>query len=90
MVVFLHVVVALASIILATVTLFRPNNVRFAFTYGLTGTTLVSGIYLVWSDPARMLHACIAGVTYLTIVATMTLFARVRFANAGQKDSLGL
>lgn len=90
MVVFLHIVVALASIVLATVTFFSPNKTRFIFTYGLIGTTLVSGIYLAWSDSTRMLHACLVGVMYLAIVVTITLLARVRFASRRREDGLNL
>ena len=90
MVVLLHIFVALASIVLATATLFSPNKTRFIFTYGLIGTTLVSGIYLVWSDSTRILHACLVGVMYLAVVATVTLLARVRFASRQREDGLSL
>ena len=90
MVVFLHIVVALASIVLATVTFFSPHKTLFIFTYGLIGTTLVSGTYLVWSDSTRMLHVCLVGVMYLAIVAAITLLARIRLANRQRENGLSL
>lgn len=86
MVVFLHVAVALASIAAATLAFFQPSKARFVATYSLIAGTLASGIYLVWISPAKMLHVCLAGVGYASIVTAITVMARVRFAKL-QKDS---
>jgi hypothetical protein len=87
MVVFLHIVIALASIIAATFTLFSPNKTRFFITYSLIGSTLASGMYLVWLSPAKMLHMCIAGLIYTVAVSAITVVARVRFAKI-QEDRI--
>lgn len=87
MVVFLHIVIALASIVAATFTLFSPNKTRFLIVYGFIGGTLASGIYLVWLSPTKMLHMCIAGFVYTVAVSAITIVARVRFAKI-QEDRI--
>lgn len=79
MVVFLHVAVALLSIGVATVGFFRPTKILFTVAYSLIGGTLLSGIYLAWSNPAVVLHVCVTGLIYTVVVVAITSLARVRF-----------
>lgn len=89
MVVFLHVVVALLGIVLATLSFFSPSKARFIITYSFIAGTLASGLYLVWLMPSKMLHMCTAGLIYTVITGAITLAARVRLAKL-QKGSANL
>lgn len=80
MVVFLHVVIALLSIGLAGLNFFRPTRRNLHINYGLMVVTLGTGMYLVVSQPAHMIEACISGVAYLVIVTVATLLAKGRLA----------
>lgn len=87
MVAFLHIVIALASLIAATFMLFSPNKTGFLITYSLIGSTLASGMYLVLLSPAKMSHMCIVGLVYTVAVSATTAVARVRFAKI-QEDRI--
>lgn len=89
MVVFLHVVVALASVALATLSFFSPSKARFIITYSLIAGTLASGVYLVWLMPSKMLHVCTAGLIYTVVTGAIMLAARWRLAKL-QKGNANL
>lgn len=79
MTVMLHVSIALLSIIITTAAYVSPTQWRLRSSYGLAGLTLASGLYLVASQPAYMVHACTAGVVYLSVVALGIVLARRKF-----------
>ncbi|MNH50037.1 hypothetical protein D3C85_1063020 [compost metagenome] len=81
MVVFLHVVIAVLSIIFAGYLYMRPSRKGLTVSYSLMAATLGSGFYLVLSAPAHMIEACLMGVAYLVIVSTMTVASRVKLAS---------
>lgn len=68
MIILLHVLIALSGIIWTTYGYFRPTNVNLRVSYALVALTFTSGFYLVWSEPAQILHMCLSGLTYLAIV----------------------
>lgn len=80
MITLIHVLIALSSIGIATVSLLRPSNKLFYASYVGILSTLASGVYLVVVSPAQMIHACTSGVVYLSIVTIVTVAARVKFA----------
>lgn len=80
MITLIHVLIALSSIGIATITLFQPSKKIFTASYTGIVATLVSGIYLVVVSPSQMVHACVSGVIYLSIVTLVTIAARVKFA----------
>ena len=87
MVVILHIVVALASIGVATMVFFHPSRNHFSISYSLIVATLLSGIYLVMSDPARMLHVCISGSIYTILVLVATIVAHKQFNRLQESKS---
>jgi len=84
MIVLLHVLIAVSSIALATVACFVSSKTLLRTSYGFVGATLVSGLYLVASEPAHMLQACLSGVTYIVIVSAALAVARHRAALANE------
>lgn len=89
MVVFLHVVVALLGIACATLSFFSPSKKRLTLSYSLIAGTMVSGIYLVWLMPSKIIHVCVAGFIYTLMTGVLTVAARVRLINR-QKGNVNL
>ncbi|MEO5950045.1 MAG: hypothetical protein ABIQ04_01210 [Candidatus Saccharimonadales bacterium] len=80
MIVFLHVLIALSSIILTTYAFFRPSRKLLNASYAFIGLTLASGIYMVVQSPSHMLEACSIGVFYLVVVASGTVAVRAKLS----------
>jgi hypothetical protein len=88
MVVFLHVIIALGSLGLVTYSYFKPSKNSFVTGYISIAATILSGVYLVWSEPTRMLHTCIVGLVYVAIVSLAVVAARARFAHLRSHTSV--
>ena len=80
MIVLLHVLIAISSIVCATLGYARPTNSNLNISYALIAATLVSGFVLVVSQPAVMLQACVSGVVYITIVTAVVAVTRRKIA----------
>jgi hypothetical protein len=80
MILITHIVIALASIGLATFAFISPSVRSLRGAYISAALTLTSGIYLVVSAPAHMVQACISGVIYLSIVTVAIMAARSKLA----------
>ena len=65
----LHVVIALASIAVASYGYVRPSKLVLRTAYSLVGMTLASGLYVVWNAPAHMVQACISGLVYIGVIS---------------------
>ena len=87
MVVFLHVFIALSSLGLVTYSYIKPSGKSLGLGYVSIAATVLSGFYLVLSEPSKMLHTCVAGVAYLAIVSVAIVAARVRFAHLKNSDN---
>jgi hypothetical protein len=75
-----HILVALASIVLTTYSLFRPSKATLNTGYGLAALTLVSGTVLVISSGSNLLRSCLTGITYFGIVAIGLKLAKAKLA----------
>lgn len=64
-----HITVALASIAFATWLFAAPTKAKLRTSYGFVSITLLSGFYLVASNPSHMVEACMTGLVYLGIVS---------------------
>ncbi len=76
---FIHVIVAISSVLFSSYLFFKPSSKNFKISYGLIGLTLVSGTYLVVSTHSALLPACEAGLTYLIIVSVLIFVAQRRW-----------
>ncbi len=76
MIIFLHVVIALLGIVSATYGYFRPTNTNLRISYSLVAATFASGFYLVWREPATILHMCLTGIFYLSVVSVGIVLSR--------------
>ena len=82
----IHIIIAIASIGLASYAYFRPSANTLKGAYVSAGLTLASGFYLVWTTPSHMLQACMSGVAYLAVVTVAIMAARAKLAQSTLKQ----
>jgi len=78
MIILIHVIIALASIAIASFTFFQPTIKRLIVSYGFILGTVGTGTYLLIAYPSHILQSCLMGLAYLTIVTIATITAHVR------------
>ena len=78
MIILMHIIVAIASIAVATTSYFRPTKTLFRATAGLTAATIISGTYLTIISPSHLLQTCLSGLLFVGSVAAINLLARKR------------
>lgn len=78
MIVMLHVLIALSSLVLTSLSYVFPSKKILRVSYGLVGATLASGLYLVVLEPAHMVQSCTMGVAYLALASVGIFAARRR------------
>lgn len=83
----LHVLIALAGIVWTTYGYFRPTRKNIKVSYALVALTFASGFYLVWSEPAQILHMCLSGLMYLAVVGVGIALSQRKLATL-QSESL--
>lgn len=71
--IFIHVAIALASIAAATYLVFSPDRKLVVVSYGLIAATIASGVMLVVIQPTALLHACVTGLIYTSIVTVLSV-----------------
>lgn len=74
----LHISIALLSLIVATVTFFMPSIKKIIVSYGFIIATVGTGTALLIINPSNLLHTCISGVFYVTVVSIVTIATHVR------------
>jgi len=78
MIVLIHVIIALASIGVASFTFFKPSIQRLLVSYGFIVATVGSGAYLIVSMSSDILRSCLTGLFYLTVVSIVTIATHIR------------
>ncbi len=68
MIIIVHVIIAILSILWTTYGYIRPTRTNIRASYALVVLVFVSGFYMVWSEPAQMIRACMSGLAYLGVV----------------------
>lgn len=76
MILVIHISIAISSIVYTTYLLLQPSQTKVRISYALVGATLASGTYLTILSPAQLLHTCLAGLVYVSIVTVGIMFAR--------------
>lgn len=71
-----HIVIAIASLILAVYALFAPTRRKLTVSYVLIALTVISGTYMIVVAPAHMMQACVSGLVYLSAVFVLIASAR--------------
>lgn len=75
-----HISVALLSIAVASLGIFRPSHKLLHISYGLIGATLVSGTALVILSGSPVLSSCLSGLVYSVIVTALCATAHRKLA----------
>lgn len=78
MILLTHIIIALASIGVASFTFFKPSVKRLAVSYGLIIATVASGTYLVLGAGADILHTCLSGLFFVTTLSIITIATHVK------------
>jgi hypothetical protein len=85
MIILIHVIVAIASIIMASLALLHPTMKKLIASYGLIIATVASGTFLLVSFPGSILRTCLMGVSYLVVVTVATAATHVRLRKAAEE-----
>jgi len=81
MILLLHILIAISSIGIATFTYFKPTVKRLGMSYGFIVATVASGTALLVMNPSNLLHTCLSGLFYITVVSIVTIATHVRARN---------
>jgi hypothetical protein len=76
-----HIIIALASVGVATLVFFAPSSNKLRISYSLIGLTVASGTLLVLLNPAHMLRACTVGLLYVGATSVLTVIAQRKLAS---------
>jgi hypothetical protein len=75
-----HIITACLSLLVSSVALLAPSRVKLYLSYaGILGT-FGSGIALIATTNASLVHACITGTLFTLASALMTAAAHKKFA----------
>jgi hypothetical protein len=77
----IHILIALSSIAVSTLSFFTPSLARLRLAYGLVTATLASGTYLVISTHSPMLSSCVTGLIYTGFVLSLIVSAHFKLDN---------
>ena len=89
MIVFIHVAIAIFSMVMVSVAYARPTANKINTSYGLVALTVLSGSYMMVATSVNMLQACTSGLVYIGIVtagivATQMKLARIHASNSSR------
>lgn len=87
MVLLLHVIIAISSIGVASFTYFKPSVKSLGMSYGFIVATVASGTALLILNPSTLLHACLSGLFYVTVVTVITIATHVRARNLAHQST---
>jgi hypothetical protein len=81
MVLSIHIIIAVTSLLVGGLAAIRAARHILLANYGLIAGTFVSGTLLIIQQPAHLATACMSGLTYLAVAASLTVIARRRIAH---------
>ncbi|HET8884262.1 MAG TPA: hypothetical protein VFM68_02220 [Candidatus Saccharimonadales bacterium] len=87
MVLLIHIIIAISSVAYTTLLLIQPSHTKLRVSYALVAATLASGTYLTILNPAQMLHTCMAGLVYASLVTTGIMIARHKMIRTARQQA---
>lgn len=78
MIVLIHVLIALSSIGIASLTFFKPSVKRLLVSYGFIVATVASGSFLIITMSSDILRSCLSGLLYVTVASGITIATHMR------------
>lgn len=76
MMIMLHVVIALASLVVSIAGLAMASQRLVTYSYGLIVATVATGGMLMVAEPALMLRVCVSGFVYTVFATSLTYLAQ--------------
>ena len=76
MLILFHILIALSSLAYTTFTFISPSCSRLQMSYVLALSTLLTGGYLVFLNPAHFTQTCLTGIVYVAVTLYGTNAAR--------------
>ncbi len=86
MILLTHILIALSSLVVASIALIVPSRKKLQASYILAVLTLVSGTVLVVSAHAQIMSACLSGIAYLAVISVMIYGASRKLAAVLSKN----
>lgn len=80
----IHIAIALLSVIYTAYVYFSPTKAKLRGSYALAGLTLATGTWLVVSNPAHLVQACISGLVFLSVIFFGIALAQNKLASANK------
>ena len=74
----MHILIALTSTAIATVTFFSPTVKRLIVSYGFIVATIASGTYLLLTTQGNILRSCLVGLAYVMVISLITIATHLR------------
>ena len=68
MLLLIHIISAIASLVVTSIALFRPSARKLTACYALASAALISGVSMIATSEASILKSCIAGISYFVVV----------------------
>lgn len=85
MILMLHILIALSSVVVAGLSYAKPSHTTVQTASGLALGTLASGTYLVVSERAPLMHACVSGLIYFSLVSFLVITGSRRLAHQNNR-----
>jgi hypothetical protein len=71
-----HILIACASILQSTYSMFKTSGLQIKISYTLFGLTVATGSVLMVLNPKSLTQTCYTGLVYLVIAGTEIFIAR--------------
>ena len=81
----IHIVIALLSLVVTSAVFFVPTIKRIALSYGFVIATVASGTALLIVNPTSILHVCLSGLFYTTVVSVITIATHIRIKKGARR-----
>lgn len=78
MLIVLHVVLALAALVLSVAANINPSIKKLKISYYLAGGTLSTGVLLIVVNHASIIRTCLTGIAFFIAVSVLNETARKR------------
>ena len=76
----LHIILAVFSLILTGVLVFRPSKNKINAAFGLILGTLITGTYMIFSMNVNILVVCLEGLAFMGVVLAGIAIGKRRLA----------
>ena len=76
----LHILLAVASLVLSSINLVSPSEKKSGISYSLAAGTLATGALLIIVNNASVIRTCFSGIVFFAIVTLMNKVASHKLA----------